>query len=41
VSGIATSVVTIATLEFLVESERDDQAGDYLGNIKFLVRNFK
>ena len=41
ISGVATPITTIATLEFVVESELDDRAGDYLGNIKFLVRNFK
>jgi len=41
ISGVATPITTVATLEFVVESELDDRAGDYLGNIKFLIRNFK
>ena len=41
ISGVATPVTTIATLEFIVESARADRAGEYLGNIKFLIRNIK
>ena len=39
ISGVATPITTITILEFLVSSERADRAGEYLGNIKFLVRN--
>jgi hypothetical protein len=41
VSGKATPVRSVATLQFRVESDLDDRAGDYTGEIKFLIRNIQ
>ncbi len=39
ISGAQTSPKKIATVEFFVDSQRLDRAGNYLGKIKFLVDN--
>lgn len=41
VSGSAGPMRTVATLQFAVESERADPAGNYTGDIRILVRNMQ
>jgi hypothetical protein len=38
-SGYATAPIDLATLEFLVDSKRTDKAGNYLGEINFLIKD--
>jgi hypothetical protein len=38
-SGHATAPIDLATLEFLIDSKKTDKAGNYLGEINFLVKD--
>ena len=40
ISGSATSIHNIATLEFFVDAKLADKSGEYTGQIKFFVQNY-
>ncbi|RUM78995.1 MAG: hypothetical protein DSZ16_09230, partial [Candidatus Thioglobus sp.] len=40
ISGYASPPTKIATLEFFVNANKLEKTGDYLGKIKFLVKNY-
>ena len=40
ISGSATSIRNIATLEFFVDAKLADKSGEYTGQIKFFVQNY-